>query len=133
MTKWVSVAEACQAFDKSDRTIRRWIDEGKLKSRKAGRNVEVLLEVADIESANGGQTTAEVEIARLKAEVEGKDEVIEALRSQVDELSTSRERQDTLMLQLTRQVEQSQRLLEYKSEPWHRRIFSRRKPKDETR
>jgi excisionase family DNA binding protein len=127
MTKWVLVSEACQAFGKSDRTIRRWIEEGKLKSRKAGRNVEVLLEVADIESAHGGQSTAEVEIARLKAEVDGKDQVIKTLSSQVEELSASRERQDTLMLQLTRQIEQSQRLLEHHQEPFYRRWFRKKR------
>jgi len=123
MSKWVSVSDACQAFDKSDRTVRRWIEDGKLKSRKSGRSVEVLLEVSDIESANGGQTAAQVEIARLKAEVDGKDEVIAALRSQVEELSSSRERQDTIILQLSRQLDQSQRLLEYHAEPWYRRMF----------
>ena len=121
MSKWVSVSEACQAFDKSDRTIRRWIEDGKLKSRKSGRSIEVLLEVSDIESANGGQTAAQVEIARLKAAVEGKDEVIIALRSQVEELSSSKERQDTIVLQLTRQLEQSQRLVEYNQAPWWRK------------
>ncbi len=130
MSKWVSVSDACQAFDKSDRTVRRWIEDGKLKSRKSGRSVEVLLEVSDIESANGGQTAAQVEIARLKAEVDGKDEVVTALRSQVEELSSSRERQDTIILQLSRQLDQSQRLLEYHAEPWYRRMFGKRRKEE---
>ncbi len=43
-------------------------------------------------------------------------------------LEDNRQRQDTIILQLTRQVEQSQRLLEYQQEPWYRRVFRKRKP-----
>jgi len=43
------------------------------------------------------------------------------LKERIQEFETARERSDTVILQPTRQMEQSQRLLEYHQEPWYRR------------
>ena len=42
-------------------------------------------------------------------------------------MSQASERQDTIMLQLTKQMEQSQRILESHREGWLRRTFRREK------
>lgn len=45
------------------------------------------------------------------------------LKERGQEFETARERSDTVIMQFTRQMEQSQRLLEYHQEPWYRRVF----------
>jgi len=45
-----------------------------------------------------------------------------------EELSETRKRQDTIILQLTRQLEGQQKLLEYKESPWYIRWFRKHKP-----
>ena len=48
-----------------------------------------------------------------------------------DEMSGANERHDTIVLQLTRQIEQSQRLLEYNQEPFYRRWFRKGKKQED--
>ena len=54
----------------------------------------------------------------MRGELEQKNQEINNLQKQLAEAS---ERHDTIVLQLTRQLEQSQRLLEYHQAPWWRR------------
>ena len=49
------------------------------------------------------------------------------LKERIQELESSRERTDTIILQLIRQLEQSQQLLEYHEEPWYRKWFGRKR------
>jgi hypothetical protein len=58
----------------------------------------------------------------LRQQLTEKDKQIEGLQTQLQDTS---ERHDTIILQLTRQLEQSQRLLEYHDEPWYRRWFGK--------
>ena len=50
---------------------------------------------------------------------------IEYLREQLQAYEERSQRQDTIILQLTRQLEQSQKLLEYNRAPFWRRWFSK--------
>ena len=119
----MTIHEVCQRLGKSESTIRRWIRSGKLTARKVdGINqipdgeVEVLLSaMSDDRSVTEEMTGQEELIAQLRSEVE-------YLRQ---ELKDTKERSDTIILNLTRQLEQSQRLLEYHQAPWWRRWFRR--------
>ena len=65
--------------------------------------------------------------AQLKYQIESLQKQLDTREGEVakfqEELSQSRERSDTIILQLTRQMEQSQRMLEYNQKPWYRRMF----------
>ena len=63
----------------------------------------------------------------LQTQLEEKDKQIDKLQKQLEDAS---HRHDTIVLQLTRQMEQSQRLLEYKSEPFYRRWFKKKREDD---
>lgn len=146
--KWVTLAVGCQVLGISDRTLRRRINDGAIQSKLEGGRRLVRVDIPDSQSVhtsrdvvNGGVVTSiadamlngqlHKENEYLRGQLERKDEQITALQS---ELSESRHRQDTIVLQITRQLEQSQRLLDYHHAPWYRRWFRRsRMPGDETR
>ncbi len=135
--EWITIAEASERFGISERTIWRRIQhsiiEAKMEAKPRRRLVLVESIQASLKSdtpdASGGTSlTGHLQeenkrlwkrVEDLEAQLKAKDEITEQ----------AKERSDTIILQLTRQFEQSQRLLEHKSEPWHRRIFRRtRKP-----
>jgi excisionase family DNA binding protein len=72
--RWVSVAEAAAALDKSDRTIRRMVADGRLTSRKEGARLFVNL--ADVLPAG----------ADALSDVSSQDVTIVSLRAEVDKL-----------------------------------------------
>jgi len=119
--RWLTVTDACQALGVSERTLRRRIEQDKMESKLEDGRRLILVD-------SGGQkadTTAENELLeQLRSENEH-------LRGQVisiqDELNQSRERSDTIILQLTKQLEQSQRLLEYHREPFWRKWLRKRR------
>lgn len=114
----MTIQEACQRLGKSESTVRRWIRSGKLKATIV-EGVYDIPESAIHELVNDQAMTSQVE---------GTDQVlIEQLRSENEylrkELSDTKERSDTIILQLTRQIESQQRLLEYHQEPFYKRWF----------
>ena len=136
---WHTIAEACELLGVSVRTIRRRIEQGKVDSRlKDGRRM-VLVTAAEEDSAthsaNGtidtvSGTPSDTPIDGTVAQSGLVDQLrseVEFLRKQLDEANErhdqEKERADTILLQMTRQLEQSQRLLEYHEEPWYRRIL----------
>jgi len=130
--KWVTVAEARHVLGMAERTIRRHIQEGTLQSKLDSGRRWVLVEVAeDTMSKDTPTGMSDAVIDRLEKENEliknqlsTKDKQIENLQAEVKE---SRERSDTIILQLTRQLEQSQRMLEAHREPFWQRWFKREK------
>lgn len=116
--KWRNVSEASDLLGVSKRTIERRIHKGEIESKLENGRRLVLLPTADRQER---QTDADMSQAALIEQLQSE---VEYLRQQ---LSESRERSDTIILQLTRQLEQSQRLLEYHQSPWWRRWFSRKR------
>ncbi len=132
--KWVSVKEACHLLDISESTLRRRISKGIIKAKGEGRErrvaIEPYAEVTATVTPNG--------LRQLQKENEILREQVEWLKQKMDqrdqETAQASERHDTILLQLTRQLEQSQRLLEYHQDPWYRRLFKRnRKMEKNTR
>jgi len=100
--------------------IRYLISQKKIESKRDGGrwliNDELLVSEKDFSQ------TADV-ISVLKAQLEEKDKQINLLQTQIQEMS---ERHDTIIMQMTRQIEQTQKMLEAHREPWYRKWFRKR-------
>jgi len=129
--KWLTVADAGHALGMAERTLRRHISEGKIKSKMENGRRLVLVEEAesdmpkDMPMAEALLERIQTENEHIKQQLSEKDKQIEKLQGQ---LEATTERHDMIVMQLTRQLEQSQRLLEFHKEPWYRRWFRRSKP-----
>ena len=116
--KWVSIGEASAALGVSPSTVRRRIEAGEIESKTEVKRRLVWI-------ANELQVSSKDDALVVQLQREN-----EYLKKKLDEITAkyeeSRERQDTIILQLTRQLDQNQRLLEYHREPFWRRWFSKR-------
>jgi len=126
----MTIKEASLRVGKSEDSLRRAIKSGKLRASLIEGKYEIAeAELAAYATAHAVHTqsqptasSAETELQRLRSENEKlKTDLDEARRT----LEDNRQRQDTIILQLTRQLEQSQRILEAHSVPWWRRFFKR--------
>lgn len=128
--KWMTVSQARQALGKSERTIRRWRDNGKLQSRQGDSGVEVLVDATGIktgtEQALPVATPAELvaEVERLKVELDRRDRQISELQ---DDKRHLRERAERLEQLLAMEKQQNQQLIDYQLQPFWKRWFSRQK------
>ena len=123
-SKWVSMTVACNALDISESTLRRRIDQGKIESKIENGKRLVLI---DIDSQTTIREPDIVLVEQLKSEIEYLRQELERKNEQIAAFDEGRQRQDTIMLQLTRQIEQSQRMLEYHQTSLWQRIFKRKK------
>ncbi len=156
--KWVSVVEACHILGISKSTLYRQIKQGEIESKKDGKATLCLITIPDesqkeeSETQLGAQTETNeiqqlIEQLRkenedlnqqkeyLKEQTQRKDDQIGNLQTQLEEshrdASEASQRHDTIVLQLTRQLENQQKLLEYHQEPWYRRWFRKREKDSE--
>jgi len=123
-SKWVSMTVACNALNISESTLRRRIDQGKIESKIENGKRLVLI---DIDSQTTIREPDIVLVEQLKSEIEYLRQELERKNEQITAFDEGRKRQDTIMLQLTRQIEQSQRMLEYHQTSLWQRIFKRKK------
>jgi len=66
--RWITIVEAVAYFDRSDRTLRRWIKTGQISSKKVGGRV--LVKVYDTESARESDRPGQAaDVSALNAEV----------------------------------------------------------------
>ena len=132
MPEWITVKKASNILNVHDRTIRRYISEGKLKARKEGRHILI-----DIDTINDLDHTpdhivdhGQDHIQMLKDQIQHQQTEIDFLRDRVksleDQTKQEKERDQMIILQLTRQLEQSQRMLEAHKEPFWKRWFRKR-------
>ena len=148
MEKWITVKEAAQSLSVSERNIRFKIQSGKLKAKRDGKKWLVCINSHPNLSDSIGQDADTIRIPEdqvsdtefiqmLKAEIEKRDKQIEFKDKQIsklqEDLSDASQRHDTIVLQLTRQLEQSQRMLEAHREPWYRRMFKKGRESGEKR
>lgn len=139
---WHTIAEACEILGVSVRTIRRRIEQGKVDSRLEDGRRMVLVTAEDKDSATPSATDTDDTVTGTPGDIPSdgtveQSELIDQLKSEVEYLrkqlddtnerhDQQKERSDTIIIQLTRQLEQSQLLLEDHSEPWYRRLTKRR-------
>ena len=140
--QWFQVPEAASVLDITERTLRKHISEDKIQSKlEEGRRL-VLIDTdmvseapsheatmieqlkSDMEHLHEELSEKTKEITELKPELKNKDEY---LREKDDQREQASHRHDTIVLQLTRQLDSQQRLLEYHESPWYRRWFHRDK------
>lgn len=131
--KWVTRAVACQVNGISERTLRRWINEGKIQSKREGNRLFVLVDIADTEAVKSGQgadiqaDTAIIEQVKrenelLRQQLSEKDKQIGNLQ---EELSKQSQRSDMIAMQITRLLE-SQMMIDApktKRRNWLHRLF----------
>lgn len=132
----MNVQEAAKRLGKSEPTIRRWIREGILEAQKI-EGIYNISESAVSERSASVQITEDErsgEVAAMRAHIESLERELSEKGQQIaklqGEVSQASERSDTIILQLTRQLDQSQRLLEYHREPFWRRWFKRKQGED---
>ena len=123
-SKWVSMTVACNALGISESTLRRRIEQGKIETNTENGRRLVLI---DIDSQTTIREPDIVLVEQLKSEIEYLRQELERKNEQITAFDEGRQRQDTIMLQLTRQIEQSQRMLEYRQTSLWQRIFKRKK------
>ena len=137
MDEWITVKEAAAIRKCSERTIITLIQKNELKAKREGRKWLILLDMpqedlAEEQPKDSALTPqlAEV-ISELRNQLSKKDEQIDNLQKQLAEKDTtvedSRQRTDTIIMQLTRQLEQSQMMLSAHQEPWYRKWFRKSK------
>ena len=133
MEKWITVKEAAQIRNCTERNILKLIDKGELKAKKDGRRWLILMDVSEHSSEQSPNSSELTSI--LKAQLDANDKLIERLQKQLDDkdriIEDSSQRHDTIVLQLTRQLENQQKLLEYHQEPWYRRWFRKSRTREE--
>ncbi len=129
-SEWVSMKQACDILDISISTLRRRIDNGEIESKLEGKRRTILIHHDTSSDTSTKQEATQTDTSfteQLKHQIESLQKQLDTREGEAaklqEELSQSRERSDTIILQLTRQMEQSQRLLEYNQEPWYRRMF----------
>ncbi len=140
--QWFQVSEAARVLDITERTLRKHIREEKIQSKlEEGRRL-VLIDTDmvsetpsheatmieklknDMERLNEELNEKAKDITELKQELKKRDEY---LREKDDQREQASHRHDTIVLQLTRQLNNQQQLLEYHESPWYRRWFHRDK------
>ena len=137
--RWLLATDACEILGISKSTLYRRIKQGKIESRQEGeRKTFCLIDVPNETKQVSDGTTGSMELLKqirdeneyLRQELDARKQEVAALQKKLSERS---QRQDTIILQLTRQLEQSQRLLEYHQDPWYRRWFRRKRGMEENR
>ncbi len=145
----MTIQEVAQCLGKSDATIRRWIKQGKLDSTLTDGKYDIpesaidtytkSEEHLDTAYANKGtdQETDHLrrqneellkQVSDQQARIEKLEEQLENERIRYDAAS---ERHDLVVIQMTRQMDGQQQLLLEHKEPWYRKVFRRRRPKDD--
>lgn len=121
----MTLQEAAIHLNRSPHTLRRHIKEGKLKAnlinnRRYDVSNESIQRYID-EYGMGNQTPVDnVQIDKLINQISKLNEQLIKLQ---DELIAERQRSDSIIVQLTNQLSQQTRLLEYHQIPWWKRWF----------
>jgi excisionase family DNA binding protein len=116
---WISVKEAADIRNVSERTFLNLIHKGEVEARKEGRSWKVNRE--SVEKISEDIPKDPEIITLLKAQLQEAQDRASRLEQ---ELSDTKKRSDTIILQLT---QQNQLMLEDKTTPWYRKMFRKRK------
>ena len=117
----MTIQEAGQRLGKSESTIRRWIRTGKLTAAMINGAWDI--PEAVVNDLSNDQQPVGNEQSLVMDQLRSENRY---LKERIQELEEARERSDTIILQLSRQLEQSQRLLEHHKAPWWRRWSKKR-------
>jgi excisionase family DNA binding protein len=125
MEEWITVKEAAKIRNCTERNVLRLIQNRTLEAKKDGHKWLILKESVEHNSEESPNMSEFASV--LKAQLEEKDRQIERLQKQLEDkdkiLEDASQRHDTIVMQLTRQLEQSQKMLSAHQEPWYRKWF----------
>jgi excisionase family DNA binding protein len=133
----MTIQEAAHRLNKSDLTIRRWIKSGKLTATMINNKWDITESALnnisedlsdDISSVNHNNAVDKV---HLLEEIRFLRKENEQLHQQIEEkdriLEDSRQRQDMIIMQLSRQLDNQLKLLEYNNKvPWYRKWLKKK-------
>ncbi len=104
MEQWMTISDASRILNVTERTMHRYVSEGKHQSKRENGRRYVLLDVPD---------ELPTDDSKLTVQMQGE---IEYLRERLSEaqqtISDMQERSDTIVLQLTKQLENQTLMLE---------------------
>ncbi len=130
--EWITVKEAAKIRNCTERNVLRLIEKKEVEAKREGHRWLIKEDSVELKSEES-PTESEL-MSVLKVQLQEKDSQISKLQDQLEEMrkdsAESSGRHDTIVLQLTRQIEQSQRLLEHHQEPFYRRWFKRKRSGD---
>jgi len=137
----LTIQEAAQCLGKSEATIRRAIKAKKLESILIDGRYEITEEALSVYAKSEElsmqtdrvPTHNQVDIEKLKAELERTSSENQMLRQELKQaydwlkekdaqIEDSRERQDTIIMQLSRQLGDTQKALEMKNMSWWKKL-----------
>ena len=137
----MTIQEAAQCLGKSEATIRRAIKAKKLESILIDGRYEITEEALSVYAKSEElsmqtdrvPTHNQVDIEKLKAELERTSSENQRLRQEIKQaydwlkekdaqIEDSRERQDTIIMQLSRQLGDTQKALEMKNMSWWKKL-----------
>jgi len=108
-------------------TVYRWIKNGKVETvREKGKLCVVIQEEIPDEDVAEPVADASQIVALLREQVREKDKQIKVLLEQLARLQESIQQQNAIVMQMTRNTETAQKLLEYHETPFWKRMFTRR-------
>ncbi len=126
MSEYVTVQEYAQIKGVSDRTVYRWIKSGDIRVQEINGRLHIIAD-HDRDSAVDAKSDSE----NIMSEIQYLKDTIEYLQTQlsqalqtIDKMQEDRQRSDTIIMQLTKQLEQQTLMLE---DMRHRSIWRRLK------
>jgi excisionase family DNA binding protein len=113
MNDYYTVAEASEIIGISERTVLNWIHEGKLEAKKDGKAWQIYTNLAEF--SQNSEKNAEI-ASLLQEQVNNLHQQNAELMQQnselIRQLAETSERSDTIIMQLSKQLEQQTFLLE---------------------
>jgi excisionase family DNA binding protein len=141
----MTIQEAAQCIGKSEATIRRWIKQGKLESTLTNGKYDIPEAALDAytesterldnayadEEADQETDQLHRQNEELLKQLSSQQERISKLEEQLENERTrydgAAERHDMVVMQMTKQMGDQQKMLEQYQEPWYRKMFRRKK------
>lgn len=111
MTKWVTVAQAADMLDMSERSVRRHVADGRLESRLEGNRRLVMVDPDSDNVVTTGMTVTDrgAMIKWLQSELEERNKQIERLQ---EEIRQNQARADAIVMRLADELEAQRNILE---------------------
>lgn len=122
--EWITTKRAAELLNRSVRRVRELALKGKLKAKRDGKNWLIHSSLSEgvgeaVKSPNGvpGEVSAEA--------YEKLEQMVQQLQGQVEQKDKQIEQLHIITMQLSRDIESQQKLIEHKEAPWWRRWFRR--------
>lgn len=120
--EWITTKRAAELLNLSVRHVRELARKGKLKAKRDGKN---WLIHSSLSRETGEAASAPNGVRReVSAEAYEKlEQMVQQLQGQLEQKDKQIEQLHIITLQLSRDIETEQRLLEHRQSPWWRRWF----------